>query len=1385
MKLSTNSSLFIISAVPLMLIFVFASYFFYKSFADYSKIQSLTTQFDNSRELNKVLEELGRERGLTAAFLGSGGAIGSGEVLKKQRVATDTAISTFKRKASEFEERGNFLSQLIGYKNEELKNNNTKILSLLGKLPEIRTVIDQKKPSFVNLYDEYYRNIDIQYAVSQQAISKFFTQPDISTWATTLANTYSSLMNTISERDYVIENIVASRSMNTKTIQRWKDFSNASRLPVYTYLPASNAKNEIQKILDNVETKNILNDTDRLDLLLQQDALSGQYRMSFIEWFTIMTQKYNVTKEIIVKIDSELNKVAIANVAAGKQILYISAVIWAFTLVLIFFSASVSRKFSKNVKELGKVIGRIGELSNQEQNIDIQSSEGITKAYGLIQDALDLVTYQKEAAEDANKAKSIFLANMSHEIRTPLNGVIGFTELLRNTELDEEQQDYVDTIEQSSENLLTIINNILDVSKIESNKVELEDILFNPIQDFESAVEIYVAKATEKNIDILLYIDPTLIHHLYGDITKIKEVLINLMSNAVKFTPEGGMIAVEIVRVKSDNPNEATVNFSVEDTGVGIAEDKLINVFNAFSQADSTITRKYGGTGLGLTISSKYVAMMGGKLEVKSTLGKGTRFYFTLTFKETQKTNAENMFDGIKQLSCAMFAEQSDVMFNNIFKNYIEHFGAKISIFYDKNEFLNSADSGKFNVLATRFKNFDSIKDSVKLPLLLSLKPKELQSITITNPNVFTISEPVNVSKLVKVVGRISKAGAVPGLRGDSGFESSNLKDIIQNSLKKQGEPEIKISEPVAEQVIEEVSEPEISVAQEEIKPLDISLDDNLFSQKAVETEPETLSAESEPKIEIPVEPVVTEPVVHEPEIKVVNEVQSDEEEAAKFDEPISLVIPDETSKVKIEPVVESVKSQEPEVVTEEAVKPVDFEIPVEKVAAESEIVEEKIPEPEIIKSEPAIKETIKPKTKVVTEYVDKTEIVEETIMVDEEFEEPVTTYEIVEKPETVMVEVEEEVIEEIDDPNAASSGAAGGGDDVPLLKRTYNANILIAEDNEINQKLMKHTLSSFKANLTIVENGLLALEARKSGDFDLVFMDISMPVMDGIEATKQIKQYEQENNLKHIPIVAVTANALKGDRERFMSQGLDEYCTKPIKKDILASMLDMFIKNKRSDGAGAAAATNEPPKKIKVKRKIKKQVPKTVIKKVKVPKTVIKKVVKKVPKVVKKEITKKVPVQKVVEIPVEQVSTIDTFSENLNKTLNIKPDIEQKVESKPINAEIFKDVLLYKNNPIENRIFASILNHMELSVDMVESFDEFVKKVKESGYKLSLIDDKVPNFDASLLQNSIDLSPSDIKSVVFTDNVSKNTLKGKFNDVIKYGINKTQLENIVNKYIG
>ena len=232
---------------------------------------------------------------------------------------------------------------------------------------------------------------------------------------------------------------------------------------------------------------------------------------------------------------------------------------------MVIFALGITRRLRQNVTDLGNVLSRIGDLTNQHEHIDVRTSEGVNKAYSLIEDALDLIAYQKGAAEDANKAKSIFLANMSHEIRTPLNGIIGFTELLKNTDLDEEKRDYVDTIEKSSENLLTIINNILDVSQIESNKVELEDILFNPIQDFESAVEIYVAKAAEKNIDILLYIDPTLVHHLYGDITKIKEVLINLMSNAVKFTPEHGTIVVEILREPSKAPGEATVTFRVED----------------------------------------------------------------------------------------------------------------------------------------------------------------------------------------------------------------------------------------------------------------------------------------------------------------------------------------------------------------------------------------------------------------------------------------------------------------------------------------------------------------------------------------------------------------------------------------------------------------------------------------------------------------------------------------------------------------------------------------------------------------------------------------------------------------------------------------------------
>jgi len=199
---------------------------------------------------------------------------------------------------------------------------------------------------------------------------------------------------------------------------------------------------------------------------------------------------------------------------------------------------------------------------------------------------------------------------MSHEIRTPLNGIVGFTELLKSTDLNEEQIEFITIIEKSSENLLSIINNILDLSKIESNKTELDTVIFDPIIEFENAVETYGIKASEKNIELDFYLDPSIDKKLIGDAVKLKEILINLLSNAIKFTDFGGKIKVEIKKV-STKENQTELAFSIEDNGVGMTKEQQLNVFTAFTQADVSITRKYGGTGLGLTISTKFLELMG------------------------------------------------------------------------------------------------------------------------------------------------------------------------------------------------------------------------------------------------------------------------------------------------------------------------------------------------------------------------------------------------------------------------------------------------------------------------------------------------------------------------------------------------------------------------------------------------------------------------------------------------------------------------------------------------------------------------------------------------------------------------------------------------------
>ena len=257
----------------------------------------------------------------------------------------------------------------------------------------------------------------------------------------------------------------------------------------------------------------------------------------------------------------------------------------------------------------------------------------------------------KEFAEAASKAKSEFLANMSHEIRTPLNGIIGFTDLLKNTNLEDIQRNYMNTINQSAKSLMEIVNDILDFSKIESGKLEL-DIKKNDLNDIlNQVIELINYDSNTKKIKLSLNISNQVPKYIWVDSVRLKQILINLLSNAVKFTEKGNVVLS--VNIKEDTGNDIkTIRFSVKDTGIGIQKEYQQKIFDSFSQGDTSTTRKFGGTGLGLTISNQLLDLMNSKLQLESDYGKGSDFFFDIKLKtsnDTENTQQETKIEIIEE----------------------------------------------------------------------------------------------------------------------------------------------------------------------------------------------------------------------------------------------------------------------------------------------------------------------------------------------------------------------------------------------------------------------------------------------------------------------------------------------------------------------------------------------------------------------------------------------------------------------------------------------------------------------------------------------------------------------------------------------------------------
>jgi signal transduction histidine kinase/CheY-like chemotaxis protein/HPt (histidine-containing phosphotransfer) domain-containing protein len=306
--------------------------------------------------------------------------------------------------------------------------------------------------------------------------------------------------------------------------------------------------------------------------------------------------------------------------------------VFGLTLIVLFLEGALI--FYPGLHQIRDYIRAI-KLAEQEKT-------KITQELRAKNMALDLAL---EEAQSATRLKSDFLAVMSHEIRTPMNGVLGMTGLLFDTELDEEQLDYVETIRSSGQSLLTIINDILDFSKIEAGKLELEIQPFDLYECVEEALELLSAYAAEKSLNLAYEIDPQTPHALIGDITRLRQILVNLIGNGVKFTKEGEVcVQVKSSRIggsPSPIPNPAQkvsyeVQFTVKDTGIGIPKQLQSKLFQSFSQVDASTTRRYGGTGLGLSICKRLSELMGGKMWVESEEGQGAQFHFTIVAEGAQ-----------------------------------------------------------------------------------------------------------------------------------------------------------------------------------------------------------------------------------------------------------------------------------------------------------------------------------------------------------------------------------------------------------------------------------------------------------------------------------------------------------------------------------------------------------------------------------------------------------------------------------------------------------------------------------------------------------------------------------------------------------------------------
>ena len=911
--IALKNRLRLISLFPILILFSLASYYVFTAYTSFQAAKILQAKLDENIYLNDLVRNLSRERGMTVMYLGS-----QSETTKKsliaQRELVDEKVTAYSTNVGKNE----LLHDHSGKTDCKACASQTQIGEQYKNIVESRPNIDAGELEFEDIYDTVYGVAEAKVLEEIRSISAFKVDPEIDSLASAYINIIDTKHFTGDERDFISYALARATKFDAEELNVWITLIGQADAINYDGIQNQEVKAELHAIFNDEDNAELFEDitTERAEVM--QAVNDGLYSTRSGIWFTMLSEKTNLLSEaekvIIDAMGARSNTVQENSI----QVLAIAVAIWVASLLASILAVLLSNDIARNIKNLESVLNRVAEDTADEDaliahKINLDTADGTAQEYALLESVIDQTKLETENAKEASEAKSMFLANMSHEIRTPLNGIVGFTELLKDTNLQEEQREFIDIIEKSSENLLEIINNILDLSKIESNKLEIEEIVFNPIEEFDSAVEVYAVRASEKHIDLGCFIDPELERPIKGDPTKIKEIVINLLSNAVKFTSSGGSINVEIRKVPVDQPNRTRVRFSVEDSGIGVTAEQKANIFEAFGQADVSTSRKYGGTGLGLTISSRFVELMGGKLDLESEPGHGTTFFFELEFEEIETLN-DSISGTFSYINALILESDTKTTRQEIYlKKYLDFYGVSYTTFKDITELQKLERQINYDML---FVDYDYTNEA------------GIEEFSKTQEELILVTKSYYMKKIDNMGLEIFKVMYEP-------MNGTKIRNVLES--------------------------------------FDLESFNNKKAQK----------------------------IRHK-----------------KFDA--------NTSKFK--------------------------------------------------------------------------------------------------------------------------------------------AKALIAEDNIINQKLIRRTLEDLGLDITVENNGLEAFEKRKNGEYDVIFMDIQMPVLDGIEATQEILDYEEDFEIPHIPIIALTANALKGDRERFMDAGMDEYTTKPLVRTELTSLLNHFLSHKIID---------------------------------------------------------------------------------------------------------------------------------------------------------------------------------------------------------------------------